>query len=139
MKRAGIDPGAVEDVIMGNVVGAGGGQAPARQAAIRGGIPASVPAMTINKVCGSGLKAVMLASQAIKAGDLQVAVAGGFESMSNVPFYLRNYRGGVKFGDQTGSGRPDLRRSLVLLRELPHGWPRRVHGGQSRDHPGRGR
>ncbi len=100
VKRAGIEPGAVDDVIMGNVVGAGGGQAPARQAAIRGGLPASVPAITINKVCGSGLKAVMLASQAIKAGDIQVAVAGGFESMSNVPFYLRNYRGGVKFGDQ---------------------------------------
>ncbi|MGD2120332.1 MAG: thiolase family protein [Gemmatimonadota bacterium] len=101
VKRAGIDPGAVEDVILGNVVSAGGGQAPARQAAIRGGIPATIPAMTINKVCGSGLKAVMLAAQAIKAGDYQVAVAGGFESMSNVPFYLRNYRGGVKFGDQT--------------------------------------
>ena len=101
VKRAGIDADAVEDVIMGTVVGAGGGQAPARQAAIRGGIPASVPAMTINKVCGSGLKAVMLAAQAIKAGDYQVAVAGGFESMSNVPFYLRNHRGGVKFGDQT--------------------------------------
>jgi len=99
--RAGLEPGAVQDVIMGNVVGAGGGQAPARQAAIRGGIPASVPAVTINKVCGSGLKAVMLAAQAIKAGDLEVAVAGGFESMSNVPYYLRNYRGGVKFGDQT--------------------------------------
>lgn len=98
--RAGIEPGAVQDVIMGNVVGAGGGQAPARQAAIRGGIPASTPAITINKVCGSGLKAVMLAAQAIKAGDLDVAVAGGFESMSNVPFYLRNHRGGVKFGDQ---------------------------------------
>jgi acetyl-CoA C-acetyltransferase len=101
IRRAGIDAGAVEEVIMGNVVGAGGGQAPARQAAIRGGVPASVPAMTINKVCGSGLKAVMLASQAIKAGDLQVAVAGGFESMSNVPFYLRDHRMGVKFGDQT--------------------------------------
>ncbi|MFO8174881.1 MAG: thiolase family protein, partial [Longimicrobiales bacterium] len=82
------------------VVPAGEGQAPARQAAIHGGIPATVPSMTINKVCGSGLKAVMLAAQGIKAGDLQVAVAGGFESMSNVPFYLRNHRGGVKFGDQ---------------------------------------
>jgi len=101
VKRAGVDPAAVDDVIMGNVVGAGGGQAPARQAAIGGGLPASVPAVTINKVCGSGLKAVMLAAQAIKAGDIQVAVAGGFESMSNVPYYLRNYRGGVKFGDQT--------------------------------------
>jgi acetyl-CoA C-acetyltransferase len=101
VRRAGIDPGVVEDVILGNVVPAGGGQAPARQAAIHGGIPASVPAMTINKVCGSGLKAVMLAAQAIKAGDLQVAVAGGFESMSNVPYYLQNHRAGVKFGDQT--------------------------------------
>jgi acetyl-CoA C-acetyltransferase len=101
VRRAGIEPGTVEEVIMGNVVGAGAGQAPARQAAIQGGIPAEIPSMTINKVCGSGLKAVMLAAQAIKAGDLQVAVAGGFESMSNVPFYLRNHRGGVKFGDQT--------------------------------------
>jgi acetyl-CoA C-acetyltransferase len=99
--RAGVEPGSIQDVLMGNVVSAGGGQAPARQAAIHGGIPAFVPAVTINKVCGSGLKAVMLAAQAIKAGDLEVAVAGGFESMSNVPFYLRNYRGGVKFGDQT--------------------------------------
>ena len=101
VRRADVDPGAVEEVIMGNVVAAGGGQAPARQAAIRGGIPATVPSVTINKVCGSGLKAVMLAAQAIRAGDLQLAVAGGFESMSNVPFYLRNHRGGVKFGDQT--------------------------------------
>jgi acetyl-CoA C-acetyltransferase len=101
VKRAGIEAGIVDEVIMGNVVGAGGGQAPARQAAIGGGIPATVPSLTINKVCGSGLKAVMLAAQGIKAGDIQVAVAGGFESMSNVPFYLRNHRGGVKFGDQT--------------------------------------
>jgi acetyl-CoA C-acetyltransferase len=101
VKRAGIEASAVEEVIMGNVVPAGGGQAPARQAAIHGGIPASVPALTINKVCGSGLKAVMLAAQGIKAGDIQVAVAGGFESMSNVPYYLRGHRGGVKFGDQT--------------------------------------
>jgi acetyl-CoA C-acetyltransferase len=101
VKRAGIDPGVVDEVIMGNVVASGGGQAPARQAAIHGGIPANVPAMTVNKVCGSGLKAVMLAAQAIKAGDMQVAVTGGFESMSNVPYYLRNHRGGVKFGNQT--------------------------------------
>ncbi len=101
VERAGIDADAVEEVILGNVVSAGAGQAPARQAAIRGGIPATIPSMTINKVCGSGLKAVMLAAQAIRAGDLQVAVAGGFESMSNVPYYLRGHRGGVKFGDQT--------------------------------------
>lgn len=99
--RAGVDPAAVDEVIMGNVVQAGGGQAPARQAAIHGGIPGTVPAMTINKVCGSGLKSVMLAAQAIKAGDIQVAVAGGMESMSNVPFYARGLRTGVKFGDQT--------------------------------------
>lgn len=101
LDRSGLDPEAVQDVIMGNVVGAGSGQAPARQAAIGGGIPATVPAVTINKVCGSGLKAVMLAAQAIKAGDLDVAVAGGMESMSNVPYYARGLRGGVKFGDQT--------------------------------------
>jgi acetyl-CoA C-acetyltransferase len=101
VERAGVDPGAVDEVILGNVVQAGGGQAPARQAAIRGGIPGSVPAMTVNKVCGSGLKAVMLAAQGIRAGDIQAAVAGGFESMSNVPHYVRGLRGGVKFGDQT--------------------------------------
>lgn len=100
VERAGIDAGTVDEVIMGNVVGAGAGQAPARQAAIRGGIPAEVPAVTINKVCGSGLKSVMLAAQAIKAGDAQVLVTGGFESMSNVPYLQRGLRGGVKFGDQ---------------------------------------
>jgi acetyl-CoA C-acetyltransferase len=99
--RAGVDPAALDEVIMGNVVQAGGGQAPARQAAIHGGVPGTVPAMTINKVCGSGLKAVMLAAQAIRAGDVRLALAGGMESMSNVPFYARGLRSGVKFGDQT--------------------------------------
>jgi acetyl-CoA C-acetyltransferase len=98
--RAGIDPGEIEEVILGNVVQAGAGQAPARQAAIHGGVPGSVPAVTINKVCGSGLKAVMLAAQAIKAGDLRVALAGGMESMSNVPYLVRGLRSGVKFGNQ---------------------------------------
>lgn len=98
--RVGIDVNDVDEVIMGNVVGAGSGQAPARQAAVNGGIPASVPAVTINKVCGSGLKAVMLAAQAIKAGDASLVVAGGFESMSNVPYYLKGMRTGVKFGNQ---------------------------------------
>ena len=100
VERAGIDAALVDEVIMGNVVGAGSGQAPARQAAIHGGIPAGIPALTINKVCGSGLKAVMLAAQAIKAGDAGLVVAGGMESMSNVPHYLRGMRNGVKFGDQ---------------------------------------
>lgn len=101
IQRSGIDAGDLDEVIMGNVVPAGGGQAPARQAAIHGGVPAMVPAMTINKVCGSGLKAVMLAAQAIRVGDAHLAVAGGMESMSNVPFYMRGLRNGVKFGDQT--------------------------------------
>ena len=99
--RTGIDGDDVDEVVMGNVVSAGAGQAPARQAAVRGGIPATVPAVTINKVCGSGLKAVMLAAQAIRAGDARLVVAGGFESMSNVPYYLRGLREGLKFGDRT--------------------------------------
>ena len=99
--RAEIDVSFVDEVVMGNVVSAGEGQAPARQAAVNAGIPPSVPAVTVNKVCGSGLKAVMLAAQAVKAGDARVVVAGGFESMSNVPHYLRGHRSGVKFGDQT--------------------------------------
>lgn len=101
VERSGVAMEDIEEVIMGNVVQAGVGQAPARQAAIGASLPATIPAMTINKVCGSGLKAVMLAAQAIRAGDLQVAVAGGMESMSNVPYLVRGYRGGVKFGDQT--------------------------------------
>ena len=101
VERSGVAMEDIEEVIMGNVVQAGVGQAPARQAAIGANLPATIPAMTINKVCGSGLKAVMLAAQAIRAGDLQVAVAGGMESMSNVPYLVRGYRGGVKFGDQS--------------------------------------
>jgi len=101
VERSGVAPADIEDVIMGNVVQAGVGQAPARQAAIGAGLPDEIPAMTINKVCGSGLKAVMLASQAIRAGDLQVAVSGGMESMSNAPYLVQGYRGGVKFGDRS--------------------------------------
>ncbi len=101
IERAGIEVSDLDEVIMGNVVSAGGGQAPARQAAVNGGVPPTIPALTINKVCGSGLKAVMLAAQAIRAGDARVVLAGGMESMSNVPFYARGLRNGVKFGDQT--------------------------------------
>jgi len=101
LQRSGVDSGDVEEVIMGNVIQGGVGQAPARQAAMKAGIPATVSALTVNKVCGSGLKAVMLAAQAIKAGDRQVVVAGGQESMSNAPFYNYGMRGGVKLGDQT--------------------------------------
>jgi acetyl-CoA C-acetyltransferase len=99
--RSGIDVNDVDEVIMGNVVTAGAGQAPARQAAVNGGIPATVPALTVNKVCGSGLKAVMLAAQAIRAGDARLVVAGGMESMSAVPYYVRGMREGVKFGNRT--------------------------------------
>jgi acetyl-CoA C-acetyltransferase len=100
LERSGIDPAEIDDVIMGNVVSGGLGQAPARQAALGGGVPETVGAMTVSRVCGSGLQAVMLAAQAIRAGDAQVMVAGGMESMSNAPFYLRGYREGVKFGNQ---------------------------------------
>jgi acetyl-CoA C-acetyltransferase len=100
VERAGIDPGEIYDVIMGNVVSGGVGQAPARQAAMKGGIPETVGAMTVSRVCGSGLQSVMLAAQAIRAGDAQVMLAGGMESMSNAPFYLFGHREGVKFGNQ---------------------------------------
>ncbi|HYT05571.1 MAG TPA: acetyl-CoA C-acetyltransferase [Gemmatimonadales bacterium] len=98
VRRAGIDAAAVEEVILGNVLQGGVGQAPARQAAIHAGLPGVIPSVTINKVCGSGLKAVMLAAQAIKAGDEQCVVAGGMESMSNAPHYLYGLRGGIKLG-----------------------------------------
>jgi acetyl-CoA C-acetyltransferase len=101
VRRAGVADGDVTEVILGNVVQGGVGQAPARQAAIGAGLPGVVPALTVNKVCGSGLKAVMLAAQAIKAGDADCVVAGGMESMSNAPFYLFGLRTGVKFGNQT--------------------------------------
>jgi acetyl-CoA C-acetyltransferase len=96
--RARIDPAIVEECIMGNVVSAGLGQAPARQAALRGGLSDHVGALTINKVCGSGLKAVMLAAQGIATGDIDVAVAGGMESMSNTPYLLKGARDGFKMG-----------------------------------------
>jgi len=101
IRRSGIEPGAVEEVILGHVVQGGSGQAPARQALIHAGVPGIVPALTINKVCGSGLKAVMLAAQAIKAGDAQCIVAGGMEAMSGAPHYLYGYRNGIKAGNQT--------------------------------------
>jgi acetyl-CoA C-acetyltransferase len=100
VERAGIDPKKIEEVIMGNVVQAGEGQAPARQASIHAGIPATTGATTINKVCGSGLKAVMLSAQAIRAGDADLFVAGGFESMSRVPYLVTGRSGELKFGNQ---------------------------------------
>jgi acetyl-CoA C-acetyltransferase len=101
VKRAGIQPGDADEVIMGCVLTAGMGQAPARQAAIAAGLPHSVPCMTINKVCGSGMKAVMLAAQAIRAGDTRIVVAGGMESMSNAPYALDRARSGYRMGNAT--------------------------------------
>jgi len=101
VERAGVDAGDLQEVIMGNVVQGGVGQAPARQAAIKGSVPATVSAVTVNKVCGSGLKAVMLAAQSIRAGDAHLVLAGGMESMSNAPYYLYGARNGYKLGDQS--------------------------------------
>ncbi len=98
LRRAGVDPGQVSEVIMGNVLTAGVGQAPARQAALAAGIPDRAPCMTINKVCGSGLKATMLGAQAILTGDADIVVAGGQESMSNTPYLLDKARTGYGFG-----------------------------------------
>src|SRR5438105_5789508 len=99
VRRAGIDPAIVDECIMGNVVSAGEGQNPARQAALRGGLSDNVAALTINKVCGSGLKAVMLAAQGIATGDIDIAVAGGMESMSNCPYLLPRAREGMRMGN----------------------------------------
>jgi len=98
LRRARVEPAAVEEVILGCVLAAGLGQNPARQAARRGGVPDSVGAFTVNKVCGSGLKAVMLAAQAIRAGDIEVAVCGGMESMTNAPYLLPDARAGARLG-----------------------------------------
>src|SRR5215470_13704131 len=101
VERAGLAPDQIDEVIMGNVVSAGLGQNPARQAALRGGLLPDVAAMTINKVCGSGLKAVGLASQGIQAGDSDIVVAGGMESMTNAPYLLPGARDGYRLGHST--------------------------------------
>jgi acetyl-CoA C-acetyltransferase len=100
VRRAGIEAASIDECIMGNVVSAGVGQAPARQAALRGGLDPHVAALTVNKVCGSGLKAVMLAAQGIALGDFDTAVAGGMESMSNCPYLLAGARDGLRMGDR---------------------------------------
>jgi len=101
VRRAGVRPEDVDEVIMGNVIQAGVGQNPARQAALKGGIPFGVSAVTINKVCGSGLKAVMMASQSVQLGDAEIVVAGGMESMSNAPYLLTKAREGYRLGNGT--------------------------------------
>jgi len=101
LARAGINASVVEEVIMGNALQAGLGQNPARQAAMAAGVPETVPSVTVNQVCGSGLRAVMLAAQAIRAGDAEVIVAGGMESMTNAPYLLPGARAGYRMSDQT--------------------------------------
>lgn len=101
MEAASVDAAKVDEVIMGNVISAGVGQAPARQAALKAGLPPTIAAVTVNKVCGSGLKSVMFADQAIRCGDASIIVAGGMENMSMAPHIARNLRGGVKLGDTT--------------------------------------
>src|SRR5437773_1049484 len=100
LRRAAVPKDRVREVIIGNVLQAGVGQNPARQAALKAGLPDSVAAYTVNKVCGSGLKAAMLAAQAIRAGDADLLVAGGMESMSQAPYLLFGVRNGWKYGDQ---------------------------------------
>jgi acetyl-CoA C-acetyltransferase len=100
LRRARISPDQIDEVILGNVLQAGVGQNPARQAALKAGLPDRIAAFTVNKVCGSGLKAVMLAAQAIRAGDAELIVAGGIESMSRAPYLLFGVRAGWKYGDQ---------------------------------------
>src|SRR5678810_823494 len=99
VKRSGIKPEEVDEVIMGCVIQAGLGQNPARQAALNGGLPSTVSAVTINKVCGSGLKAVMMAAQGVKLGDVEMVVAGGMESMSNAPYLIPKAREGYRLGN----------------------------------------
>src|SRR5689334_21286329 len=98
VKRAGVAPEDVDEVIMGCVIQAGLGQNPARQAALRGGLPDTVSAVTVNKVCGSGLKAVMMAAQGVRLGDTDIVVAGGMESMSNAPYLIPKAREGYRLG-----------------------------------------
>src|SRR5690606_9528666 len=110
LERAGVDPAAVEQVVMGNVLQAGVGQAPARQAAIGAGIPHSAAATTLNKVCGSGLKAVVAGAQAIALGDAEVVVVGGMESMTNAPYVSHQMRAGARMGNV------DFKDSMILDR-----------------------
>ncbi|HMS41292.1 MAG TPA: acetyl-CoA C-acyltransferase, partial [Pyrinomonadaceae bacterium] len=103
VQKAGISPDQVDEVIMGCVVSAGQGQAPARQAALKAGLPPEVSALTINMVCGSGLRAVALAAQSVMLGDAEFVVAGGMESMSNIPYALQTARDGFRMGNQTAT------------------------------------
>ena len=130
LERAGVAPGEVEQVVFGNVLQAGLGQAPARQAALGAGIPNTVPCVTVNKVCGSGLRAVMDVGNAIAAGEYEVAVAGGMESMSNAPYLLDKARTGLRMGNADARRLDDQRRPVGPVQEHPHGQLRRAVRGE---------
>ena len=134
VKRAHLDPKQVDECIMGNVVSAGLGQNPARQAAIFGGLPPEVGAMTVNKVCGSGLKAVALAAQAIQTGNSSIVVAGGMESMTNAPYLLPQARKGYRLGNAQIVDSMVQRRPVGCFQQLPHGHHRRERGREIRHH-----
>ena len=128
LEKSGVDASAVDEVIMGNVIGAGVGQAPARQAALKGGLPTSVPALTVNKVCGSGLKSVMLASQTVRLGDAKAIIAGGMESMTNAPHIIPGAREGFRLGDGKHLWTRWSADGLTCAFEnVPHGVARRTH------------
>ena len=133
--RAGVAPEDVDEVIMGNVVSAGLGQAPARQAAIRAGLPPKVAALTINKVCGSGLKAVMLAAQGIAAEETDVVVAGGMESMSNCPYLLPRVREGLRLGNGEVVDSMIFDGLWDAFEDFHMGCTRRDRGREVRGHP----
>ena len=140
VKRAGAKPDHVERVIMGNVLSAGMGQAPARQCVIKADFPVAVGAITLNKVCGSGLQAVMFARREILVDDADVIVAGGMESMTNAPYLLPKARARPSYGQRRGGRLDDRRRPVGPLRRPPHGRLRRRHGREVRLHargPGR--
>ena len=121
--RAKVDAAAVNEVIMGCVVQAGIGQAPARQAALKAGLPPEVSALTVNMVCGSGLRAVALASQAVQLGDSEIVVAGGMESMSNIPYALPTARNGMRMGNQTAKNHTTLHWSHLTQTPAPSAGP----------------
>ena len=121
LERAGVAPEQIEYTIMGHVLQAGQGQITARQAAIAAGIPKEVPAITVNKVCLSGMSAIAIADQMIRAGELEIAVAGGMESMTNAPFVLPKAREGARLGDTPMLDSHDPRRPVVRVRRPAHG------------------
>ena len=121
LERSGVAPEQVEYVIMGHVIQAGAGQITARQAAVGAGIPKEVPAITVNKVCLSGLSAIAMADQMIRAGELEIVVAGGMESMTNAPFLIPKARDGSRLGDTSHARLDDPRRPVVELPRPSHG------------------